>query len=150
LEFIFKHIFVFQDDAGGFTAGLIEISMDDKLVQLLEDSLLKVWSERNDAHRLEVMEQIYAADIVFYENDEGEAIKGHQAINALIKTLQAQWPPEFVFMLTKPAVTNHGVSHVAWTLGAADTTPAISGMDIALIENGLIKELYLYLDGPSS
>ncbi len=134
----------------GLAAGLTEISMDDKLVQLLEDSLLKVWSERNDAHRLEVMEQIYTADIIFYETDEGEPIKGHQAIDVLIKSLQAQWPAEFVFKLSKPVVINHGVSHVAWTLGAADATPAASGMDIAIIENGFIKELYLYLDGPSS
>ena len=128
-------------------AGPIQISMADKLEQLLEDSLLKVWSERNDVRRLDVMAQIYATDIVFYETDEGEAIKGHQAMDALIKTLQAQWPPEFVFTLKKPAVINHGVSHVAWTLGTSDASPAASGMDIAIIENGLIKELYLYLDG---
>jgi hypothetical protein len=96
------------------------------------------------------MEQIYAPDIIFYETNDGGAIKGHQAIDALIETLQAQWPPEFVFTLTKPAVLNHGVSHVAWTLGPADAPPAASGMDIAIIENGLIKELYLYLDGPGN
>ena len=116
----------------------------------MEDSLLKVWSERNDTRRREVMEQIYATDIIFYETDAGEAIEGHQAIDALIKSLQAQWPPEFVFTLTKPAVINHGVSHVAWTLGAADAPPAASGMDIAVIENGLIKELYLYLNSSGS
>lgn len=122
--------------------------MDDK--QLLEDSLLKVWSERNDEQRLDVMQRIYAADIIFYETDQGEAIKGHQAIDTLIKTLQNQWPPEFVFALTKPTVINHGVSHVSWTLGPAHATPIASGMDIAIIENGLIKELYLYLDDPTS
>lgn len=121
--------------------------MEDK--QLLEDSLLKVWSERNDAQRLDVMQRIYAADIVFYETDQGEAIKGHQAIDALIKTLQSQWAPEFVFSLTRPAVMNHGVSHVAWTLGAAGAPPVASGMDIAIIKNGLISELYLYLDAPA-
>lgn len=130
--------------------GLIQTSMSDKPEQLLEDSLLKVWSERNEAYRLDAMKQIYAADIIFYETDKGEAIRGHQAIDALIKTLQAQWPSEFVFTLTKPAVINHGVSHVAWTLGASAATPAASGMDIAIIENGLIKELYLYLDGPTN
>lgn len=118
--------------------------------QLLEDSLLKVWSERNDAQRLDVMQRIYATDIIFYETDNGEAIIGHQAIDALIKTLQTQWPPEFVFALTRPAVINHGVSHVSWTLGPAQGTPVASGMDIAIIENGLIKELYLYLDEPTS
>ena len=124
--------------------------MNDKAAHLLEDSLLKVWSERDDEQRMNVMKQIYAIDIVFYETDNGPAITGHQAIDSLIKNLQNQWPPEFVFTLTKPVVINHSVSHVAWTLGAASATPAASGMDIAIIENGLIKELYLYLDDPAN
>jgi ketosteroid isomerase-like protein len=123
--------------------------MDDKPAQLLEDSLLKVWSERDEEKRMRVMEQIYAADIIFYEADNGQPIRGHAAINSLIKTLQNQWPPEFVFTLTKPAVINHGVSQVAWTLGIPRATPAATGMDIAIIDSGLIKELYLYLDNPA-
>jgi ketosteroid isomerase-like protein len=122
--------------------------MGNKAAQVLEDSLLKVWSERDQGQRVKEMIRIYAADIVFYEADNGPSITGHQAIGSLIKKLQEQWPPEFVFTLTNPAVTNHGVSHAAWTLGAANAKPAASGMDIALIEKGLIKELYLYLDDP--
>ncbi|OIN57398.1 hypothetical protein [Arsenicibacter rosenii] len=122
--------------------------MDEKLTQLLEDSLLKVWSERDDEQRLRVMEQIYATDIVFYETNEGEAIKGHQAMDELIRKLQTQWPPEFVFTITSPVVINHGISHVSWTLGPAHGTPVASGMDIAVIEGGVIKGLYLYLDDP--
>lgn len=120
--------------------------MDDTVTQVLEDSLVNVWSERDDAQRMQVMKRIYADDIIFYETDNGPAIQGYQAIDSLIKKLQSQWPPEFVFTLTKPVVTNHGVSHVAWTLGAVDAPPAASGMDIAIIKDGLIKELYLYLD----
>lgn len=117
--------------------------------QLLEDSLLKVWSERNDELRLKTMQQIYATDIVFYETDTSPAIIGHQAIDSLIKKLQKQWPLDFVFTLKKPVVTNHSISHVSWVLGVALATPAASGMDIAIIESGLIKELYLYLDDPT-
>lgn len=124
--------------------------MNDQSTQLLEDSLLKVWSERDDEQRMAVMKRIYAADIVFYEADNGPAITGHQAIDSLIKKLQDQWPPEFVFTLTKPVVINHGVSHAAWTLGAAHSTPAASGMDIAIIKDGLINKLYLYLDDPAT
>ena len=123
--------------------------MDDKVAPLLEDSLLKVWSERDDGQRMTVMKRIYADDIVFYETDNGPAIQGHLAIDSLIKTLQSQWPPDFAFTLTNPVVTNHGVSHVAWTLGPVNATPAASGMDIAIVERGLIKELYLYLDAPA-
>ena len=123
--------------------------MDNNGAQLLEDSILKVWSERDDEQRMNVMKQIYAADIVFYETDNGPAFNGHQEIDSLIKKLQNQWPPEFTFTLTKPVAINHGVSYAAWTLGAANATPAARGMDIAIVESGLIKELYLYLDAPA-
>lgn len=122
--------------------------MNNTRAHLLEDSLLKVWSERDDRRRLEVMNKIYAPDIVFYETDNGPAIIGHQAISSLIQKLQDQWPLEFVFTLAKPAVINHRISQVGWTLGATQASPAATGMDIAIIENGLIKALYLYLDDP--
>lgn len=120
--------------------------MDDKLVALLEDSLIQVWSERDPAKRLNAMKRIYADDIIFYESDSGPAFEGHQAIDSLIGKLQEQWAPDFVFTLTKPVVINHGVSQAAWTLGNPGASPVASGMDIAIIENGLIKALYLYLD----
>ncbi|XWW44931.1 hypothetical protein JYG30_19665 [Fibrella sp. USSR17] len=112
-------------------------------VPLLEISLLNVWSERDEQQRLAVMNQIYAPDIVFYETTDSPAIQGYQPINELIKRLQDQWPLQFVFALTRPAVVNHGVSHVSWALRAADEIPAATGMDIAIIENGLINALYL-------
>ena len=52
--------------------------------KLLEDSLLKIWNDRDDKSRMEMMEKIYSADIVFYESNEGEAFIAHQAINDLI------------------------------------------------------------------
>lgn len=79
------------------------------------------------------MKRIYAADIVFYETNKGPAIKGHQAIDSLIKRLQEQWPLEFTFTLTKPAIINHGGSHVAWTLGAAHGVPAAVVMGFAMV-----------------
>ena len=122
--------------------------MDYKESSLLKDSLLKIWSERDEEQRMNVMQQIYAPDIVFYESDAGPAIAGYQQMNELIKKLQSQWPSEFGFVLTTPVVSNHGISHVAWTLGVPNEPPAASGMDIALIEHGLIKSLYLYLNDP--
>ena len=122
--------------------------MHPKVSTLLEDSLLKVWSERDEKQRIKIMQQIYAPDVVFYESDAGPAIAGHQPMNELIKKLQSQWPATFGFVLTTPVVSNHGVSHVAWTLGVPHEPPAASGMDIALIEHGLIKSLYLYLHDP--
>ena len=114
--------------------------------QLLEDSLLVIWNDRNAQRRLEAMHSVYAPDIAFFEGDGTEAIVGHQAINALISKLQAEWPAAFRFELTKPAQVNHPVQLVSWQLGAAGAPPVATGSDVAIIENELIKSLHLLLD----
>ena len=114
--------------------------------QLLEDSLLIIWNDRNADKRLAAMRRVYAPDIVFYESNTSDAFVGYQAINELISKLQLDWPADFVFTLSKPAQVNHQVQHVAWTLGKPGEPPVASGMDMAIIENDLIKSLHLLLD----
>ncbi|WP_276481542.1 nuclear transport factor 2 family protein [Paraflavitalea pollutisoli] len=114
--------------------------------QQLEDSLLVIWNDRNADNRLAAMEKIYAPDIHFYESQEGPAIIGYQAINEVIAGLQSKWPLEFTFQLNRPAKANHQVQQIAWHLGIPGQLPAASGMDIALIEDGKIKSLHLFLE----
>lgn len=118
--------------------------------QLLEDSLLVIWNDRNADQRLERMKKVYAADIHFYESNSGEALIGHQVINELISKLQTEWPVEFQFTLSKPSQVNHQVQVVTWSLGPHADEPIATGMDVAFIESGLIKELYLFLDAPET
>lgn len=122
----------------------------DLSATLLEDSLLVIWNDRNAENRLEAMKAIYAADIVFYETNEGPAITGYSAINEVISGLQAQWPLEFQFELTSPAKVNHQVQHISWRLGIPGQPMVASGMDVALIDNHKIKSLHLFLDTPEN
>lgn len=114
--------------------------------QLLEDSLLIIWNNRNSVERLQAMEQIYHQDIQFFESDSGSAIIGYEAINNLITGLQSEWTPEFSFQLSKPGQINHNVQIASWTLGVLGEQPVASGMDVAIVENDKIKALHLYLD----
>ena len=116
--------------------------------QLLEDSLLIIWNDRNADQRLAAMQRIYAPDITFFEGNAAEPVVGHQAINELITRLQAAWPLEFRFELSKPPQVNHTVQLASWQLGAAGAPPVATGSDVAIVENGLIKTLYLFLDTP--
>lgn len=118
------------------------------ITKQLEDSLLVIWNDRDAQRRLDAMQEIYAPDIVFYETNEGPAIKGYQAINELITALQANWPPAFRFELREPLKVNHQVQYISWTLGIPGEVPVASGMDIAIIENEQIKSLHLFLDTP--
>lgn len=116
--------------------------------QLLEDSLLVIWNDRNADRRLEVMKTVYAKDIHFYESNTGEAIIGHQAINELVSKLQTEWPVAFRFELNKPSQVNHLVQIISWNLGPQGSQPVATGKDVAVIEDDLIKSLYLFLDTP--
>ena len=116
--------------------------------QLLEDSLLVVWNDRDAERRLESMKKIYSPDIQFFESNAGEAIVGFQALNALIARLQSGWPLEFQFELNKPSQVNHQTQIISWNLGVQGDAPAATGMDVAFVENDLIKCLYLFLDVP--
>ena len=115
---------------------------------LLENSILVIWSEPNADRRLEEMEKTYAPDVHFYEFNTGEAMVGHRAINDLISKLQKEWPPESRFELNKPSQVNHQIQVASWTLGPHGMPPVATGMDVAVIENDLIKSFYLFLDTP--
>lgn len=120
--------------------------MSNKPAHLLEQSLVEIWSERDDTRRMEAMKQIYMPGIIFYETDAGEAIIGFDAINTRIIKLMRQWPDGVVFHFKSGAEVNHNVIKIAWTLGLSAESTIATGMDIAIIENGLIKVLYLFLD----
>jgi hypothetical protein len=118
------------------------------LAQRLENSLLVIWNDRNAERRLEAMKGAYAPDVHFYEFNAGEAIIGHAAINELISKLQSEWPPESRFELNKPSQVNHQIQIASWNLGLQGMQPVATGMDVAVIENDLIKSFYLFLDTP--
>ena len=114
--------------------------------QLLEHSVLVIWSDPNADRRLEEMEKTYAPDVHFYEFDTGKAIVGYKAINELISKLQREWPPESKFELNKPSQVNHSVQIASWNLRPQGMKPVATGVDVAVIENDLIKSFYLFLD----
>ena len=118
--------------------------------RLLEDSLLVIWNDRNAERRLQAMEHVYAADIAFYESNEGQAIKGYRAINDVISKLQKQWPLEFEFQIIGSARVNQQVQQISWNLGIPGDNPAATGMDVAIIEDGKIQSLHLFLNAPQS
>jgi len=113
--------------------------------QLLEDSLLIIWNDRDADNRLEAMKGIYAPDIAFYESNQGEAFVGFEAINDLIAKLQSQWPLEFKFELTAAAKVNHQIQQISWRLGIPGQEPMATGMDVAIIADHKIKSLHLLL-----
>ncbi|MDQ0593852.1 hypothetical protein QFZ37_002221 [Chryseobacterium ginsenosidimutans] len=112
---------------------------------LLQDSLLVIWNNRNSAERLKLMETIYAPDIKFFEDDKSEPFTGFTAIDDLIQKLQQDLPADFEFTLTTAPKSNHNIQHISWQLGIPGQQPVAAGSDVAIIEEGKIKSLYLFL-----
>ncbi|WP_379966762.1 hypothetical protein [Epilithonimonas sp. UC225_85] len=117
----------------------------DTSSELLQDSLLLIWNNRNSAERIALMEKIYASDISFFESDNSEPFVGFKAIDELIQKIQQDWPSEFEFVLTETPKSNHNIQHILWQLGIPTQQPVAKGADIAIIEGGKIKSLYLFL-----
>ncbi|MEU0789936.1 nuclear transport factor 2 family protein [Amycolatopsis sp. NPDC005961] len=112
------------------------------VAELMEANLLGVFNERDDERRAKAIAATYAADVVFVD-PEGSAT-GHEELNAKAKGLLDQ-SPGFVFAAAGPVLVNHDLGHLAWELGPAGGPPVVRGIDVALVEDGLIKKLYTML-----
>jgi len=113
-------------------------------IQIMEDNLHLVWNERDARIRLDAIKKIYASDASLYHI--GDQVTGHEAINDSVTALKHSLPPDFEFTLLKPAVVNRNLGRAIWSAGPVGKPPVAQGMDIAQIEDGKIKSLYVFLE----
>lgn len=110
---------------------------------LLEESIKRVWNERDDARRLEIMRTIYHADAVIFE--PSRSVTGHSAISDVVRDVLKDMPPGFTFRVVGPTLGHHGVSTTRWE-GGPPGEVIVSGADVARIKDGLLIEHYFYFD----
>lgn len=118
--------------------------MKDELAQIMEDNLQLVWSERDNARRLDAIKNIYAAGSGLYH--VGHKIEGLEAINESAGGIISSMPESFVFTLLKPVIINNSIGRLIWGVGPEGQPPVATGMDIAHFEKGKIKSLYVFPD----
>lgn len=118
--------------------------MSKALIQLMEEHLKQVWSERNPINRLKALDTLYAKDSILYE--VGEIISGHEEINNKVSGIVGSIPPDFAFTRLKPIIINNNAGRLQWGLGPKGKPPVSTGTDIAIFENGKIKRLYVFID----
>ncbi len=114
--------------------------------RLMQGNLARVFGERDAARRMIAIADLYAIDAVLYEPDA--SVTGHLAINRAVEALLSGLPPNFVFSAIGPAVGHHGLARLRWQSGPLGGTAAATGTDVAQIEDGLIRALYVLLDPP--
>ncbi|GHG00739.1 MULTISPECIES: nuclear transport factor 2 family protein [Amycolatopsis] len=112
------------------------------VAELMEANLLRVFNERDDERRAKAIAETYAPDVEFAD-PEG-TVTGRESLNAKAKGLLDQ-SPGFAFTPAGPVLVNHDLGHLAWALGPDGGPPVVRGIDVALVEDGLIKKLYTML-----
>lgn len=114
------------------------------IAELMHQNLFDVFNERDPERRLRAVALTYSEGVIFHD-PEGSAT-GRAAVNAKAQALLDR-SPAFVFALRGPTYTSAGVlGALAWRFGPADGEPVATGMDIALIEDGLIHTLHTVID----
>ncbi len=111
----------------------------------MERNLFEVFGERNSERRTRAIQELYAEDCTFFEADQ--KLTGRDALNAKVAGILAG-APGFVFRQAGPAQVNHDVVRLPWHFGPPDARPVVTGMDVALFENGRIRSSYTFLDEP--
>ena len=113
--------------------------MTETVSDLMKANLLGVFNERDAQRRARAIEDIYAPD-VRWTDDEGTTV-GREALEAKARALQSQMHG-LVFTKASPVYQTRGLGYLAWKLGPDGGDAVASGFDVAIVRDDLISELY--------
>lgn len=116
--------------------------------RLMQANLQRVFGERDAERRLDAIRALYAEDAML--NEPHASVQGHVAIRDAVTALLASLPAAFVFTAAGPASGHHGIGRLLWRSGPARGPVAVTGMDIAQIEDGRIRVLTVSVDAPAA
>ena len=110
--------------------------------ELMRANLLEVFGERDSARRRAAIERVYTEDVRF--SDPDETVVGREALGDKAQKI-LDGAPGFVFAPAGPAKVVGDLGHLAWGFGPAGQAAVVSGVDIALVEDGRIAHVYTLL-----
>jgi hypothetical protein len=124
----------------GTTEAEVVIDLDT----LMQANIVRVFNERNSDRRRAALAELYAEDATLY--DPEAVATGREAISGAVDQLLRTLPPDFVFTAAGRAVGHNGAARLFWRVGPPNGPVAITGTDVAHIEDGRIKCLYVFVD----
>lgn len=110
--------------------------------QTLIKQHLAIWNEKNLSKRNVLMNQVYAPNIEMV--DRHFVATGYNEINEFVNSLQ-QKNPDYKFRTIK-LETHHNIARLFWQVGSTTRPNAVSGMDLFVIQNGKIQQLYVFVN----
>jgi hypothetical protein len=111
---------------------------------LMQANIVRVFNERDRDRRRMALSELYSEGAILY--DPETVATGWEAISRAVEDLLLRLPPDFVFSAAGHAVGHNGVARLFWRAGPPDGPVAVTGTDVAHIENGRIKLLYVFVD----
>lgn len=132
-----------RTDTGTKTAA----SADD-LDALMQANIERVFNERNPDRRRAALGELYSQDAILYDPETVAA--GQKAISEAVGNLLLRLPSDFVFSTTGRAVGHNGVARLFWRAGPPGGPVAVTSTDVAHIEDGRIRRLYVFVDPATS
>jgi hypothetical protein len=116
---------------------------------LLQANLERVFSERDAGRRRQAIQELYAPDADFFEENE-PTYAGTEEIVRAVSQLLAALPPTLVFSMVAPATQNHDMGKLLWRGHLPDGKTIVTGTDIAVVKEGRIRSLHVFVDAPTS
>jgi hypothetical protein len=111
---------------------------------LMQANIVRVFNERNPARRRAALGNLYTENATLY--DPETVATGREAISDAVGSLHRMLPSSFIFTAVGHAVGHNGAARLFWQAGPPDGPAAVTGTDVAHIENGRIKLLYVFVD----
>ena len=118
-----------------------------RIRELLLENLFAVFNVRDPERRLEAIRRNYTEDVRWTDPDG--TFEGHEAMNAQAQKL-LEGVPDFVFTAAGPVYVSRDLGLLAFHMGVPERPPAVSGIDVALVHDGRIAELYTLLTAQGS
>jgi SnoaL-like domain len=105
---------------------------------------IDTWNETDAIRRRALVAEVFSEDASY--TDPLAAVRGHDGIDQLVGAAQAQFPG-LAFTLGGPIDAHHDQARFAWHLGApGGAEPLVIGFDVAVLNDGRLREVYGFLD----
>jgi SnoaL-like domain len=118
-------------------------------VQRVIEHYIDVWNATDPAQRRGLIGEVFTEDAMY--TDPLAAVRGHDAIDQFVAAAQAQFAG-LQFSLAGAIDAHHDQARFTWHLGAPTMEePVVIGFDVAIFNDGRLREVYGFLDRvPSS
>jgi SnoaL-like domain len=115
----------------------------ERILELLYRNLQEVFGEGDAARRRAAIEEFYTDDCVLHVPDG--VLVGHDALDKFAGELRATHP-HFAYTPHGQAQALHNGGILAWGSGPKGEPPEYTGLDVVVVRESKIAELYVFLN----